>query len=95
LITQTTIQTAIRLYWRPNTEDNLLVCAFPDTVSAYPFRAPFALALLAVADRACIAPSRPARACRSTSAPPMQDPASYNLDQVMEQLKKMPSHPSQ
>lgn len=27
--------------------------------------------------------------------PPMQDPASYNLDQVMEQLKKMPSHPSQ
>jgi arylsulfatase len=27
--------------------------------------------------------------------PPMQDPASYNLDQVMEQLKKAPSHPSQ
>jgi len=27
--------------------------------------------------------------------PPLQDPASYNLDQVMEQLKKMPSHPSQ
>ena len=27
--------------------------------------------------------------------PPMQDPASYNLDQVLEQLKKMPSHPSQ
>jgi arylsulfatase len=27
--------------------------------------------------------------------PPMQDPASYNLDQVMEQLKKMPNHPSQ
>ena len=27
--------------------------------------------------------------------PPMQDPASYNLDQVMEQLKKLPSHPSQ
>ena len=27
--------------------------------------------------------------------PPMQDPASYNLDQVMEQLRKMPTHPSQ
>ena len=27
--------------------------------------------------------------------PPLQDPASYNLDQVMEQLKKMPTHPSQ
>ncbi len=27
--------------------------------------------------------------------PPMQDPASYNLDQVMEQLKKLPSHPAQ
>ena len=27
--------------------------------------------------------------------PPMQDPASYKLDQVMEQLKKAPSHPSQ
>src|SRR5689334_20083068 len=27
--------------------------------------------------------------------PPMQDPASYNLDQVMEQMKKMPSHASQ
>ena len=27
--------------------------------------------------------------------PPLQDPASYNLDQVMEELKKMPSHPSQ
>jgi arylsulfatase len=27
--------------------------------------------------------------------PPMQDPASYNLDQVMEQLRKLPSHPSQ
>jgi arylsulfatase A-like enzyme len=27
--------------------------------------------------------------------PPMQDPASYNLDQVMEQLRKAPSHPSQ
>jgi arylsulfatase A-like enzyme len=27
--------------------------------------------------------------------PPMQDPASYNLDQVLERLKKMPSHPSQ
>jgi hypothetical protein len=26
--------------------------------------------------------------------PPMQDPASYNLDQVMEQLKKQ-GHPSQ
>jgi arylsulfatase len=27
--------------------------------------------------------------------PPLQDPASYNLDQVMEQLKKVPAHPSQ
>ena len=27
--------------------------------------------------------------------PPLQDPASYNLDQVMEQLKKTPTHPSQ
>lgn len=27
--------------------------------------------------------------------PPMQDPASYNLDQVMEELKKAPAHPSQ
>jgi arylsulfatase len=27
--------------------------------------------------------------------PPLQDPASYNLDQVMAELKKMPSHPSQ
>jgi arylsulfatase A-like enzyme len=27
--------------------------------------------------------------------PPMQDPASYNLDQVMEQLKKAKGHPSQ
>ena len=27
--------------------------------------------------------------------PPMQDPASYNLDQVMAELKKAPSHPSQ
>jgi arylsulfatase len=27
--------------------------------------------------------------------PPLQDPASYNLDQVMEQLKKMPTHPNQ
>jgi len=27
--------------------------------------------------------------------PPMQDPASYNLDQVMEQLRKMPNHPGQ
>src|SRR6266513_2719210 len=27
--------------------------------------------------------------------PPMQDPASYNLDQVMEQLKKGQNHPSQ
>ncbi len=27
--------------------------------------------------------------------PPMQDPASYNLDQVMEELKKAPTHPSQ
>ena len=26
--------------------------------------------------------------------PPMQDPASYNLDQVMEQLKKGQNHPS-
>jgi arylsulfatase A-like enzyme len=26
--------------------------------------------------------------------PPLQDPASYNLDQVMEQLKKAPTHPS-
>jgi hypothetical protein len=25
----------------------------------------------------------------------MQDAASYNLDQVMEELKRMPSHPSQ
>ena len=24
----------------------------------------------------------------------MQDPASYNLDQVMQQLKKAPMHPS-
>jgi len=27
--------------------------------------------------------------------PPMQDPASYNLDQVMEQLRKAQTHPSQ
>jgi arylsulfatase A-like enzyme len=27
--------------------------------------------------------------------PPLQDPASYNLSQVMEQLKNAPSHPSQ
>ena len=27
--------------------------------------------------------------------PPIQDPASYNLDQVMEQLKKTPVHASQ
>jgi arylsulfatase len=27
--------------------------------------------------------------------PPLQDPASYNLDQVMEELKKTPTHPSQ
>ena len=27
--------------------------------------------------------------------PPLQDPASYNLDQVMEQLKKAKTHPSQ
>ena len=27
--------------------------------------------------------------------PPLQDPASYNLDQVMEQLKKTPTNPSQ
>ena len=27
--------------------------------------------------------------------PPLQDPASYNLDQVMEQLKKAQGHPSQ
>ena len=27
--------------------------------------------------------------------PPMQDPASYNLDQVMNQLKKAPPTPSQ
>jgi arylsulfatase len=27
--------------------------------------------------------------------PPLQDPASYNLDQVMEELKKAPMHPSQ
>jgi hypothetical protein len=27
--------------------------------------------------------------------PPLQDPASYNLDQVMEELKKTPVHPSQ
>ena len=27
--------------------------------------------------------------------PPLQDPASYNLDQVMEQLKKAQTHPSQ
>jgi len=27
--------------------------------------------------------------------PPLQDPASYNLDQVMEELKKAPTHPSQ
>jgi arylsulfatase len=27
--------------------------------------------------------------------PPLQDPASYNLDQVMEELKKMPTNPSQ
>ena len=27
--------------------------------------------------------------------PPLQDPASYNLDQVMEELKKAPVHPSQ
>jgi hypothetical protein len=28
-------------------------------------------------------------------SPPLQDPASYNLDQVMEELKKAPMHPSQ
>src|SRR3984893_11927926 len=28
-------------------------------------------------------------------SPPLQDPASYNLDQVMEELKKAPTHPSQ
>jgi arylsulfatase A-like enzyme len=27
--------------------------------------------------------------------PPLQDPASYNLDQVMEELKKAPLHPSE
>jgi arylsulfatase len=27
--------------------------------------------------------------------PPLQDPASYNLSQVMEQLKKAKGHPSQ
>ena len=27
--------------------------------------------------------------------PPLQDPASYNLDQVMEQLNKAPTNPSQ
>ena len=27
--------------------------------------------------------------------PPLQDPASYNLDQVMAELKKAPTHPSQ
>jgi arylsulfatase A-like enzyme len=27
--------------------------------------------------------------------PPLQDPASYNLDQVMEELKNAPTHPSQ
>jgi arylsulfatase len=27
--------------------------------------------------------------------PPMQDPASYNLTQVMDQLKNQKSHPSQ
>jgi arylsulfatase len=27
--------------------------------------------------------------------PPMQDPASYNLSQVMDELKKKPAHPSQ
>jgi hypothetical protein len=27
--------------------------------------------------------------------PPLQDPASYNLDQVIEELKKAPVHPSQ
>ena len=27
--------------------------------------------------------------------PPMQDPASYNLDQVIAQLRKLPGHPSQ
>ena len=26
---------------------------------------------------------------------PLQDPASYNLDQVMAELKKAPTHPSQ
>jgi len=31
----------------------------------------------------------------SSAETPLQDPASYNLDQVLEQLKKMPSHPSQ
>jgi len=27
--------------------------------------------------------------------PPLQEAASYNLDQVMEELKKAPTHPSQ
>ena len=27
--------------------------------------------------------------------PPMQDPATYNLTQVMQQVQKMKSHPSQ
>jgi arylsulfatase len=27
--------------------------------------------------------------------PPLQDPASYNLSQVMEQMKKAQTHPSQ
>ena len=27
--------------------------------------------------------------------PPLQDPASYNLEQVMEQFKKAQTHPSQ
>ena len=27
--------------------------------------------------------------------PPMQDPASYNLDQVIQQIKSQKNHPSQ